>query len=82
MRNLLLVLVLLALPAAALAEDGENAAFREVPGVQEFSGRLIARPLQASALEATGMVPAQVSSLRLRAADRLADLLIRVRAAS
>lgn len=73
----LFLLLLLGLVGPALAGDGEDRIFMERPGVLEFSGQMIARPLQADALEALGLDPATIDSRRAAAALRLDPMLKR-----
>lgn len=63
------------LPSLAWAQDSAPR-FVERPGVLEFSGQLIVRPLQPLALSATGAARAERESMRAGAAARLLPQLI------
>ncbi len=73
----LLLLLLLSLPAFAAADDGGSKVFKEIPGVKEFTGQMIVRPMQVDALAAQGLSIAQVAAKRSAAASRLDQIRIR-----
>ena len=64
--------------AAAGSLDGEQrpTRFVERPGVLEFSGQMIVRPLQAAALRELGLDPRQIDATSERARTRLADFVL------
>lgn len=68
----LTILATLSVWASAQSAGATSAKFAEVPGIQEFSGRLIVRPLQADALAERGLNTVQIQRTR-QAADMLAS---------
>ncbi len=73
----ILLVLLLGLAGWAVAAGDSDSIFAEKPGVLEFSGRMIVRPLQDEALSAQGLAPFQISQQHLRAAARLDAIRIR-----
>jgi|GEM_PF-1351011 len=66
-----LCFLFLAIPGVSLAAGGEDIVFVERPGEIEFSGQMIARPLQIDALQRLGIDSAEISVRRRAAAARL-----------
>jgi len=71
---LLALFLCLAVPASG-AED-EGPIFEEKPGILEFSGQMMARPLQANALAKQGLSLAEIDARRAISAERLASTLV------
>jgi len=66
--------LILTTPLAAQAGQSQTELFVEVPGIQEFSGMLIVRPLQMDALLAQGMSESEARQTRRAAQERLFGL--------
>ncbi len=74
MRALLTLSALALLPSVLLAQSGGPVRFVERPGQLEFSGELIAKPLQPEALATRGVVGARADRIQTRARDRVLRL--------
>lgn len=70
--SLSLALIATACVFSSAQTAGQTQQFKEIKGVQEFSGRLIVRPLQADKLAEQGMTSRQIDEMRFEA-----DLLAR-----
>lgn len=70
--SLSLALIATACVFSSAQTAGQTQQFKEIKGVQEFSGRLIVRPLQADKLAERGMTSHQIDKMRFEA-----DLLAR-----
>jgi len=73
--SLTVLLLLAVMISPAGAADGQS--FRERPGVNEFSGRMIVRPHQAADLAVKGLTASRIVAIREGASMRLDDLRIR-----
>jgi subtilisin family serine protease len=79
-RSLARLVAVIAMGASAAIGQAsglpEPPRFVERPGVLEFSGQLIVRPLQPAALARRGLADQEIAAIRARAAERLrADLI-------
>ncbi len=72
----LLLALLLCLAAPSFGADEEDVIFKERPGQLEFSGQMMARPVQPDVLESRGLSLAEVDNRRAIAAERLAPTLV------
>ena len=72
----LLLALLLCLAAPSFGADEEDVIFKSRPGQLEFSGQMMARPVQTDALEERGLSLAEADNRRARAAERLAATLV------
>lgn len=70
-------LLLLALASAALAQvTVQPVQYKEIPRSMEFSGQMIARPLQPDALGRAGLSPREAQHLRAVAQDLVAGITV------
>ena len=63
-------------PVIALAQSQAPGRYHQRPGVMEFTGEMIVRPLQPSALIAKGLNPLQQYIVRSRAGQRVQAMAI------
>jgi subtilisin family serine protease len=74
MKNLLSLVVFAVVSASAVPAFAQEGEFKAVPGVREFSGELIARPVQPGEWTRRGLNPAQVAQRAASAQDLLSRL--------
>jgi hypothetical protein len=73
-RSLSFLAIVHAMAAVAVVGQANGSpTFVERPGVLEFSGQMIVRPLQPDALARQGLQAGEIAAIRRRASDRLAD---------